>query len=166
MFFRKRRHPQGAGAAVVERMLELAQVRSDDVVYDLGSGDGRIVIAAAEKYGARGVGFEINRKLLEISRASVKQAGLEHLVEIRDQDVMTADFSKATVVTVYLLPQVHERLAPILQRQLRPGSRVVASVFDLGDWSPDHQEHMRDNRGIHYDLYLWRIPATAPDHGE
>jgi SAM-dependent methyltransferase len=143
---------------VVERMLELAGVRQNDVVYDLGSGDGRILIAAARKFGAHGVGFEINPKLVERARTNVRKAGVEHLVEIRHQDLMTATFSDATVVTVYLLPEIHERLAPILQRELRPGSRVVASVFDLGDWPPDHEEHLRDHSGRHYDLYLWRIP--------
>ena len=145
---------------IVERMLELAKVRNDDVVYDLGSGDGRILIAAAKKYGARAVGFELNPKLVERSRANVRKAGVEHLVEIRHQDVMTVDFSEATVVTVYLLPEVNKRLAPLLRKQLRPGARVVASVFDLGDWSPSYQEYLRDHRGIHYDLYLWRIPES------
>lgn len=150
---------------VVERMLELAQVGRDDVVYDLGSGDGRIVIAAARKFGARGVGFEINPELVDKARANVRAAGVEHLVEIRHQDLMAAEFADATVVTVYLLPEVNERLGRILRRELEPGARVVASVLDLGDWPPDREEYLRDHRGRHYDLYLWRIPEKPSNPG-
>ncbi len=142
---------------VVEKMLELAQVKSSDVLYDLGSGDGRIVITAAEKYGARAVGFEIDPELVEESRDNARREGVSHLVEIRQQDLMTADFSAATVVTIYLHPESNLLVRPLLRSQLKPGSRVVSNDFDMGDWKPDVTGEAVDSLGDIYTVYLWRI---------
>lgn len=146
---------------VVERMLELAEVQAHDVVYDLGSGDGRILITAATKYGARGVGFEINRRLVHKSRADIRKAGVHDLIEIREQDLMTADVSGASVLTMYLLPEVTAALRPVLQRQLKPGARVVSTDFPIGEWEPDHVEDIRSLEGNHHTLFLWRIPQPG-----
>ena len=142
---------------VVERMLELAEVSPSDVVYDLGSGDGRIIIAAARKYGAKAVGFEIDPALVTHSRRNIKEAGLEHLAEIREEDIRSADLSPATVVTMYLYPRANFRLRPAIRRQLKPGSRVVALDFGMGDWQPDRVERMTDSSGFLRTLFLWRI---------
>ena len=142
---------------VVNRVLELAEVKKGDVVYDLGSGDGRIVITAAKEYGARAVGFEIDHNLVQKSRASVKREGVEHLVEIREQDVMTADFSPASVVTIYLLPGSNMLLRPVLWRQLKPGARVVSNDYDMEDWTPEKVVKLRDAKGKEWKLHLWRI---------
>lgn len=122
---------------VVEAMLNLAGVTEKDVVYDLGAGDGRVVITAAKKYGARAVGFEIDSDLVKRARKTAREQGVAHLVEIRQQDMTTADLAEATVVTLYLYPEANMLLRPILMRQLPPGARVVASQFSLGDWQPD-----------------------------
>jgi len=138
---------------VVDKMIELAGVKKGDVVYDLGSGDGRIVIAAAKK-GARAVGFDIDPDLVAESRANIKKAGVQESAEIRHQDILTVDLSPASVVTMYLLPDVNLKLKPNLLSQLKPGSRVVSHSFDMGDWKPDKVERV-DGRTI----YLWIIPA-------
>lgn len=142
---------------VVERMLELAQVKAGDVVYALGSGDGRIVVTAAKKYGVKAVGFEIDPQLIKKSRESIRKEGLERLAEIRQQDIRTVDLSPATVVTMYLLPEVNMMLRPNIQKQLRPGSRVVSHDFDMEDWKPDVEENLRSKTGGSHTLYLWRI---------
>jgi tRNA G37 N-methylase Trm5 len=142
---------------IVERMLELAGVTAGDVVYDLGSGDGRIVLTAAKKYGVKAVGFEIDRGLIKRSRESIRKEGLEHLAEIREQDIRTVDFGPATVVTMYLLPEVNMMLRPSIQKQLRPGSRVVSHDFDMEDWKADVEENIRSKDGGSHTLYLWRI---------
>ena len=146
---------------VVERMLALAQVKKGDVVYDLGSGDGRIVITAAKKYGVKAVGFEIDPDLLRQSRESIRKEGLEKLAEIREQDILTVDLSAATVVTMYLLPEVNLRLRPNVLRQLKPGSRLVSHDFDMGDWKPLKVEHIKDSSGWDHTIYLWRIEKQA-----
>jgi SAM-dependent methyltransferase len=143
---------------VVERMLALAQVTKDDVVFDLGSGDGRIPIAAARKYGARGVGIELDPKLVEASRASAKAAGVERLVEFRVADALTADLSSATVVTLYLLSSANQMLRPKLQRELKPGARIVSHNFSMGTgWPADTVDQFASVRGDEVTLYLWRI---------
>lgn len=146
---------------VVERMLALAEIRPGDVLYDLGSGDGRIVIAAARKYGIKAVGYEIDAALVKLSRQNIKQAGLEHLAEIRDEDLRHADFTAASVVAMYLYPGVMLRLRPELRRQLRPGSRVVAHDFAMGGWQPDRVETMTDAAGLTRTIYRWRIADPA-----
>jgi len=142
---------------VVDRMLELAQVSQQDLLYDLGSGDGRIVITAAKRYGAKAVGFEIDPALVRRSRRNIKEAGVEHLAEIREQDVRNADLSPATVVTMYLYPGANLRLRAAIMGQLKPGSRVVSHDFSMGDWHPDRVERMTDAAGSLRTIYLWRI---------
>ena len=143
---------------IVESMLELAEIKRGDVVYDLGSGDGRIVIAAARRYGVRAVGFEIDPRLVQTAREEARRAGVDHLVTFRQQDLLTADLSPATVVTLYLFPEANRLLRPRLQQQLKPGSRVVSNDFDMEDWKPDKKEFVDDPAdGVTYTLYLWRI---------
>lgn len=142
---------------VVDRMLALAEVTKNDVVYDLGCGDGRIPIAAAKTYGARGVGLDIDATRIEESRANAKAAGVEHLVEFRLEDVMAADVSPATVVTLYLLSSSNAKLRPILTRQLRPGSRIVSHAFSMGPtWPADKVDQFTTTRGDEITLYLWK----------
>jgi SAM-dependent methyltransferase len=147
---------------VVERMLALAAVTAEDVVYDLGSGDGRIPIAAARLYGARAVGIEINPERVAESRANARTAGVAHLVEFRVQDAMTADVSAATVVTLYLLTSSNARLRPILTRQLRPGARIVSHAFSMGAaWPADRVDRFTTARGDEITLYLWRADGKV-----
>jgi len=140
---------------VVDKMIELAGVKKGDVVYDLGSGDGRIVISAAKK-GARAVGFEIDGDLVKESRENIRKAGVQNAAEIRQQDILTVDLSAASVITMYLLPDVNMMLRPKLLSQLKPGSRVVSHAFDMGDWKPEKTAYV-DGRT----LYLWTIPAKG-----
>ena len=143
---------------VVDRMLEVAGVTKEDVVFDLGCGDGRIPIAAAREYGARGVGLDIDPKRVEEARANAKAAGVEHLVEFRVEDVLKADVSPATVVTLYLLASSNAKLRPMLTRQLRPGSRIVSHAFSMGPtWPADKIDLFKTSRGDEITLYLWRI---------
>lgn len=138
---------------VVDKMIELAGVKKGDVVYDLGSGDGRIVIAAAKK-GARAVGFDIDGDLVKESRENIRKAGLQELAEIRQQDILTVDLSAASVVTMYLLPDVNLMLRPNILSQLKPGSRVVSHAFDMGDWKPNKTERVNGRT-----IYYWIVPA-------
>jgi cyclopropane fatty-acyl-phospholipid synthase-like methyltransferase len=143
---------------VVDRMLTLAQVSRDDLVYDLGCGDGRIPIAAAKKYGARGIGLDIDPKLVALARANAVAAGVDRLVDFRVEDVLTADVSNASVVTLYLLSSSNERLRPMLMRQLKPGARIVSHAFSMGrDWPADKVDHFVSARGDEVTLYLWKI---------
>ena len=141
----------------VQRMLELAGVTGADVVYDLGSGDGRIVIAAARHFGARGVGVEIDPALVAQSRAAARRLGLEDRVRFVEQDIFATDVREATVVTLYLSPELNLRLRPILLAQLRPGSRVVSHDFDMGDWTPVRTVRVPED-GRDQVLHLWVIP--------
>ena len=142
---------------VVSRMLELAEIKEGDVLYDLGSGDGRMVLAAAKTFGIRAIGFEIDPGLVEDSRQIIKQAGLEELVEIREQDIRTVDFSPATIVTMYLYPAANLRLRPVLMRELKGGSRVISHDFGMGSWKPDLVERLQDTAGFYRTIYRWRI---------
>ena len=139
---------------VVEAMLELAHVTANDVVYDLGSGDGRIPITAARRYGARGVGVEIDPKLVQLSEQNAAKAGVSPLVRFQTGDLFAADIREATVVTLFLLPALNIDLIPKLRSQLRPGARVVSHHFAMGDrWMPDET---RDVNGL--EIYLWKLP--------
>jgi cyclopropane fatty-acyl-phospholipid synthase-like methyltransferase len=143
---------------VVDRMLSFAKVTRDDTVYDLGCGDGRIPIAAAKKYGAKGVGFDIDPSLVELAKSNAKAAGVETLVDFRVQNVLTADVSAATVVTLYLLSSSNERLRPMLQQQLRPGARIVSHAFSMGRaWPADATDQFVSARGDEITLYMWKI---------
>jgi SAM-dependent methyltransferase len=144
---------------VVERMLSLAQVKKGDVVYDLGSGDGRIVVTAAKKYGVKAIGFEIDPERIKESHENIKKAGVENLVEIRQQDIRTVDLSGATVLTMYLLPEVNLMIRPNIWKQMKPGSRVVSHDFDMGDWKPLKTEHIKDGSSWDHTLYLWHVEA-------
>ena len=138
---------------VVERMLELAGVGKDDLVYDLGSGDGRIPITAARRYGARGVGIDIDPKRIAESRANARKAGVTGRVSFRNEDLFEADFSDATVVTLFLYPDLNRRLRPRLLAELKPGTRVVSYWHDMGNWQPE-----RTVEAEQASIYLWTIP--------
>jgi len=122
---------------VVDAMLGLARITSGDVVYDLGSGDGRIVITAAQRFGARGVGVDLDGALVMLARENARKAGMGERVTFRQADLFATDLSEATVVTLYLSPSVNLRLRSKLQRELKPGTRVVSHRFAIGDWKPD-----------------------------
>lgn len=145
---------------VVNRMLELASVTSADLIYDLGSGDGRIVITAAERFGARGVGIDIDPQRIAESNANAERAGVTNLVRFIEQDAMTVDLSEATVVTLYLLSSSNMKLRPMLTRQLRLGARIVSHAFSMGDWEADQVDRYVDERGNTRTLYLWRHDGT------
>jgi ribosomal protein L11 methylase PrmA len=140
---------------VVERLLVLAGVKKGDIVYDLGSGDGRVVIAAAKKFGVKAVGFEIDPGLVKLARENVRKQGVEKLVEIRQQDFMTANLAPASVVTLYLSSDGNLALRAALMTQLKPGARIVSYGFDRGDWAPKIMETYRDRAGDSHLLYLW-----------
>jgi SAM-dependent methyltransferase len=150
---------------VVDRMLQLAEVRKDDVIYDLGCGDGRILIQAAKRYGARGVGVDMNATLVEEARRKAKEEGVSHLVEFRAGDGLQVDISPATVVTLYMYKWFNNEMRPKLQR-LKPGSRVVAHDYDIDDWKPTKVETVdasADPSSSEYHgtrtLYLWKVEA-------
>ena len=145
---------------VVDRMLALAKVGPNDVVYDLGCGDGRMVIAAAKKYGARGVGVDIDPQRISEAIANARNAGVEKLVTFKLQDALKTDVSEASVVTLYLLTFGNLQLRPTLQTQLKPGSRIVAHNYGMGNWEPDDVETFTDSNGGKKTLYLWRIKAA------
>ena len=128
---------------VIDRMLELAEVKPGDVVYDIGSGDGAIIIRAAKKYGVKGVGIEIDQDLVLKARNNAFREKVEHLVEFRVQDAFTADVSPATVVTLYMLPEFNAKLRPMLDRQLKPGTRVVSHDYPIEGWVPDKLERVK-----------------------
>ena len=141
---------------VVERMLELAKVSKDDVVFDLGSGDGRMVITAAQRYGARGVGVEINPVWVRDARRYAEQLGVTDRVTFRIEDLFTIDLREATVVTLYLLPWMNRKLAPRFRAELKPGARIVSHEYGIGDWPPDHSEQMFVN-GERHVIHVWTV---------
>lgn len=138
---------------VVEKMLSVAKVTKDDVIYDLGSGDGRIVITAAKKFGARGVGIDINPELVAQAKAAAADEGVSDRVTFIEGDLFEQDLSKATVITLYLLPALNLKLRPTLLK-LKPGTRIVSHAFDMGDWKPERTENV-DGRTV----YFWRVPT-------
>ena len=140
---------------VVDRMLALANVQKGDFVVDLGCGDGRIPVTAAKKYGARGLGVDIDPVRIEEANANAKAAGVTHLVEFKLQDALKTDVTSATVVTTYLLSQSNLRLRPIITKQLKPGSRIVTHSFSMGDWAPTKSETFSDATGRSRTIYLY-----------
>jgi len=138
---------------VVDGMLELADVKKGEVVYDLGCGDGRIVITAAKKFGATGIGVDLNPERIKEANANAVEANVEDKVKFYEGNLSDFDFSKADVLTLYLLPDVNLTLKPKIQEEMKPGSRVVSHAFSMGDWEPD-QEITVDGRTV----YLWIIP--------
>jgi cyclopropane fatty-acyl-phospholipid synthase-like methyltransferase len=148
---------------VVDRMLELAEVAKTDVVYDLGSGDGRIVIRAAKKFGARGVGIEMDQLLIAKAKKAAQEEGVGALVEFRSEDALKADMSPATVVTLYMLPWFNEAMKANFQAMLRPGARIVAHDFGIEGWPPDRTEklpqieHGPGEYKHQHILFMWKI---------
>lgn len=147
---------------VIESILELAEVTRDDVLYDLGSGDGRIVVAAAQKYGVRGVGVEMNPQRTAYSRRYCHNLGVTN-VQFLQQDMFETDISAATVVTLYLQPDINLKLRSKLLRELKPGTRIVSNQFDMGDWKPDRAVQVSTPFRDHT-LYYWVVPERVPDH--
>ncbi len=146
----------------VKAMLKLADVKKTDVVYDLGCGDGRIVIAAAKDFGAHGVGIDINPVRIGEAKENARKAGVERLVRFEENDLFQADIHEASVVTIFLLSEINLKLRPKLLRELRPGTRLVSNTFDMGDWKPDKQatvgeEYQEDF--LSHRLFLWIVPA-------
>jgi ribosomal protein L11 methylase PrmA len=141
---------------VVEDMLRLAGVKKGDVLYDLGSGDGRIPITAAKKYGVRAVGIDIDPERIWEAEQNARAAGVEHLVQFRREDLFKTNFRNATVVTLYLLPDLNLRLRPRLWAELKPGTRVVSHQFDMGDWKPEKK--LETNGRV---VYFWTIPEPT-----
>lgn len=149
----------------VEEMLKLAAVKSSDILYDLGCGDGRIVITAAKKYGSHGVGIDINPVRIAEAKANAKKEGVEHLVRFEEQDLFEAKIGDATVVTLFLLPSVNMKLRPKLMADLKPGTRVVSNTFDMGDWKAEKETALDDQDDedsyLSHRFFLW----TIPQHG-
>ena len=144
----------------MDRLLALAGTKAGDHLYDLGSGDGRVLIAAAKKYRIKAVGLEVDPGLVKLAREKIKQENLEQLVEVRDQDFMTAELSSASVLMLYLSHDGNQALKPMLLRQLQPGARVVSYTFDMGDWPPNITESYRDGAGNVHTLYYWEVPQS------
>lgn len=154
---------------VVDRMLELAEVKKGDVVYDLGSGDGRIVIRAAKKFGVKAVGIEMDSWLLDKARKDARAAGVSHLVAFRAEDALKADISRATVVTLYMLPWFNEAMKPSLKKFLKPGARIVAHDFGIEGWKPDETVKLPEPEkklggAVHYHtIFLWRMGGNRDE---
>jgi SAM-dependent methyltransferase len=142
---------------VIDRMLELARVKADDLIYDIGSGDGAIIIRAAKKYRVRGVGIEIDRDLVLRARNNAFREKVDHLVEFRAQDAFTVDVSPATVVTLYMLPEFNAKLRPILDRQLKPGTRVVSHDYPIEGWQPERIEDVKGTFMHDHKVLLFEI---------
>jgi len=140
--------------AIVSEMLKMAAVTSNDVVFDLGSGDGRIVIAAARSAGARGIGVDLDGELIRQSRTAAERENVSGLVQFLQEDLFQTDFSKATVVMLYLSPEANLRLRPRLLRELKPGTRIVSHSHSMGDWKPDNEARVENHM-----LYSWLVPA-------
>lgn len=140
--------------AIVKQMLEMAGVHKGDTVYDLGCGDGRIVVTAAKEFGARGVGIDIDPQRIAEAEANAKQAGVTKLVKFRNEDLFEADFKEATVVTLYLWPWINLKLKPRLLQELKPGTRIVSHYHNMGDWPPEKQVELEGHM-----IYLWTVPA-------
>lgn len=142
---------------VVDTMLDVAKVGKDDLVYDLGCGDGRIVVTAARKFGARGIGIDIDPQRIKEATANVAAAGVGDRVKIMQADLFATDFRDATVVALYLLPSLNLKLRPKLWAELKPGTRVVSHDFDMGDWTPERKIPVGSRT-----VYYWTIPAKPP----
>ncbi|GJD16373.1 hypothetical protein RIVM261_013290 [Rivularia sp. IAM M-261] len=142
---------------VVDKMLEMAKVGKNDILFDLGSGDGRIPITAAKRFGTRGTGIDIDPERIKEANANAKKEGVSDKVTFLQQDLFKSDFSKATVVTLYLLPELNVKLRPQLFKQLKPGTRIVSHAFDMGDWKPEQTANVNGRT-----VYFWTIPKEVP----
>jgi cyclopropane fatty-acyl-phospholipid synthase-like methyltransferase len=138
-------------------MLQVVKVGKNDVLYDLGSGDGRVVNTAAQKFGTCGVGIDINPERIKKVNENAQKAGITDRVKFIQQDLFNTDFSKATVVTLYLLPEVNAKLRPKLLKELKPGSRIVSHAFDMGDWKPQQTLNVEGKT-----IYYWVVPEQVP----
>jgi len=147
-------HYEPSSPAIVEAMLKLADVTKDDIVYDLGCGDGRIAIAAAQMFGARGVGIDIDPQRIKEANENARKAGVTGRVKFLNEDLFEADIRKATVVTLYLFPWVNLKLRPKLWNDLKPGTRIVSHSHDMGDWAPEKEIEADGHK-----IYFWTIPA-------
>jgi len=146
---------------VVAQMLQIANVTGNDVLYDLGSGDGRIPITAAQQFGTRGVGIDINPERIREANENAQKAGVTDRVQFRQEDLFKTDFSEATVVTLYLLPNVNERLRPRLLQELKPGTRIVSHDFNMGEWQPERVVRVQGPVRQHT-IYYWVVPENPP----
>ena len=150
--------------AAVQAMLKLGEVKKTDVLYDLGCGDGRIVIAAAKGLGTRGVGIDINPVRIGEAKENAKKAGVENLVRFEENDLFEADIHEATVVTLFLLPHINLKLRPKLLKDLKPGTRIVSNTFDMGDWKAEKEAIVPgsdEESYLSHRLYLWIVPSPA-----
>lgn len=145
--------------AVVDEMLRIANVTGNDVLYDLGSGDGRIVIAAAQEFGTRGVGIDLDPQRVEEANQNAQAAGVSDRVQFRQQDLFQTDLSDATVVTLYLLPEVNLKLRPKLLDELEPGTRIVSHAFNMGDWQPEQVVEVEGRT-----IYFWTVPEKGSEN--
>lgn len=145
---------------VVDEMLEMAEVSGDDVLYDLGSGDGRIPITAAKRFGTRGVGVDINPIRIQEANANAEEAKVTDKVEFIEGDLFEMDLSEATVISLYLLPSVNMKLRPKLL-ELKPGTRIVSHNYDMGDWEPERTKKIRTPDGYEHYVYFWRVPDNS-----
>src|ERR1044071_2470003 len=168
-----RRDPDGAYVPptdeAVQAMLKLAVVTKNDVLYDLGCGDGRIVIAAAKLYGTRGVGIDINPVRIAEAKENARKAGVENLVRFEENDLFESDIHEATVVSLFLLPNINLKLRPKLLQDLKPGTRIVSNTFDMGDWVPEREATVGDtdeNAYLSHRLFLWTIPPRNTSGGK
>ncbi|WP_143960539.1 SAM-dependent methyltransferase [Litoribacter populi] len=142
---------------IVNEMLEMADVKGDDILYDLGSGDGRIPITAAKRFGTRGVGVDINPLRIEEANARAEKEEVTDKVKFIEGNIFDVDFSEATVVTLYLLPQVNMKLRPKIL-DLKPGTRVVSHNYDMGDWEPLKMRKIESDKGFVHTIYYWVVP--------
>jgi SAM-dependent methyltransferase len=145
---------------VLDQMLDMAKIQPGDVLYDLGCGDGRIVIEAAKRYGIRGVGVDIDPERIREANDNARRAGVSHLVRFYEGDLFDTDLKEATVVTLYLLPDVNLRLRPKLLSELKPGTRVVSHNYDMGDWKPAGTRRLTVE-GTEHVVYFWVVPPRA-----
>ena len=150
-------HYEPSSPEQTKAMLQLAAVTGKDVVYDLGCGDGRLVITAAKEFGARGVGIDIDPQRIKESVANARNEKVTHLVKFRNEDLFEADIREATVVTLYLWPWINLKLRPKLWKELKPGTRVVSHYHDMGDWPPEKTIEVEGHK-----IYLWTIPSAPP----
>lgn len=143
---------------IVDEMLRMAEVKGDDVLYDLGSGDGRIPITAAKQFGTRGVGIDLNPARIGEANENAKKASVTDKVRFIEGDIFKSDFREASVVTLYLLPAINLQLKPQLMEQLKPGTRVVSHNYHMGDWQPEQTKTITTPDGVDHFIYFWRIP--------
>ncbi|MBA3631201.1 MAG: methyltransferase domain-containing protein [Acidobacteria bacterium] len=147
---------------IVDEMLKMANVKGTDVLYDLGSGDGRIPITAAKRFGTRGVGIDLNPQRIKEANENAEKAGVTDKVKFIEGDIFKTDFNEATVLTLYLLPNINLKLRPQIF-DMKPGTRVVSHNYHMGDWKPEKTKLVKTPDGIEHYVYLWRVPKKKPD---